>query len=96
MGKPESQKIDHLLDLKIGSSKIHRQISIKISEETFFFSIVYPTKENKILIGDNKKLTFYDLNELKEISTIYPNVETSEFFLCEADPHHPNLVLFTY
>ena len=54
--------------------------------------MVFPNKENKILIGDSKKLTYYDLNELKEISSIYPNTETSEFFQCEADPHHQNLV----
>ena len=46
------------------------------------------------MIGDAKKLTYYDLNELKEISTIYPNEETSEFYMCEADPHHQNLVIF--
>jgi len=32
------------------------------------------------------------LNELKEISSISPNGENSEFFQCEADPHHQNLV----
>lgn len=58
--------------------------------------MVYPTTENKILVGDNKKLTFYDMNELKEISTTYPNEENSEFFLCEADPHHKNLVILFY
>lgn len=36
------------------------------------------------------------MNELKEISTIYPNEEDSEFLLCEADPHHPNLVLIQF
>lgn len=76
--KPESTKIDHLFDLKIGSSKVH--------------SVVFPNKENKILIGDNKKLTYYDLNELKEISSIYPSGDNTEFFQCEADPHHQNLI----
>ena len=31
------------------------------------------------------------MNELKEISTVYPNDENSEFLLSEADPHHQNL-----
>ena len=54
--------------------------------------MVHPNKENKILIGDSEKLIYFDLNESKEINTIFPSKNNTEYFQIEADPHHQNLV----